>query len=158
MSGAAVECCLSMLCSYFLSTVDAGVRGRPAAQHDPRRRRRPDGARALQVPPISRRYACHASSACEQLDVLRTYNLQVRLSILHGVGIRGLSEETTTGVHALEKMLKAGQLKVPAFNVNDSVTKVCHDTRQYELPRVVNSHTRYARFGLAISARWRNSY
>jgi adenosylhomocysteinase len=38
-------------------------------------------------------------------------------------GIRGLSEETTTGVHNLEKMLKAGQLKVPAFNVNDSVTK-----------------------------------
>jgi adenosylhomocysteinase len=38
-------------------------------------------------------------------------------------GIRGLSEETTTGVHNLEKMLKAGVLKVPAFNVNDSVTK-----------------------------------
>ncbi|KNC49395.1 adenosylhomocysteinase [Thecamonas trahens ATCC 50062] len=38
-------------------------------------------------------------------------------------GIRGLSEETTTGVHNLEKMLKAGKLKVPAFNVNDSVTK-----------------------------------
>lgn len=38
-------------------------------------------------------------------------------------GIHGLSEETTTGVHALEKMMKAGTLKVPAFNVNDSVTK-----------------------------------
>lgn len=37
---------------------------------------------------------------------------------------RGLSEETTTGVHNLYKMLKEGTLKVPAINVNDSVTKV----------------------------------
>ena len=37
--------------------------------------------------------------------------------------IKGLSEETTTGVHNLYKMFKAGQLKVPAINVNDSVTK-----------------------------------
>ena len=40
------------------------------------------------------------------------------------VGIKGLSEETTTGVHNLYKMLKKGDLKVPAINVNDSVTKV----------------------------------
>jgi len=38
-------------------------------------------------------------------------------------GIKGLSEETTTGVHNLYKMFKAGTLKVPAINVNDSVTK-----------------------------------
>jgi len=37
--------------------------------------------------------------------------------------VRGLSEETTTGVHRLYEMAKAGALKVPAFNVNDSVTK-----------------------------------
>ena len=37
--------------------------------------------------------------------------------------VRGLSEETTTGVHRLQEMQKAGTLKVPAFNVNDSVTK-----------------------------------
>lgn len=37
---------------------------------------------------------------------------------------KGLSEETTTGVHNLYKMLKEGKLKVPAINVNDSVTKV----------------------------------
>lgn len=37
--------------------------------------------------------------------------------------IIGLSEETTTGVHNLEKLAKAGKLKVPAINVNDSVTK-----------------------------------
>ncbi|KAG8233193.1 hypothetical protein J437_LFUL008955 [Ladona fulva] len=38
-------------------------------------------------------------------------------------GIKGVSEETTTGVHNLYKMMKAGTLKIPAFNVNDSVTK-----------------------------------
>ncbi len=37
--------------------------------------------------------------------------------------VRGLSEETTTGVHRLYEMMKAGSLQVPAFNVNDSVTK-----------------------------------
>ena len=37
--------------------------------------------------------------------------------------VKGLSEETTTGVHRLYKMMRDGTLKVPAFNVNDSVTK-----------------------------------
>ena len=37
--------------------------------------------------------------------------------------VRGLSEETTTGVHRLLEMERKGELKVPAFNVNDSVTK-----------------------------------
>ena len=37
--------------------------------------------------------------------------------------VRGLSEETTTGVHRLYEMMKAGSLQVPAINVNDSVTK-----------------------------------
>jgi adenosylhomocysteinase len=38
-------------------------------------------------------------------------------------GIKGLSEETTTGVHRLAQRLEAGTLKLPAINVNDSVTK-----------------------------------
>lgn len=38
-------------------------------------------------------------------------------------GLKGITEETTTGVHALYKMLKEGKLKAPAINVNDSVTK-----------------------------------
>ncbi|BGP19167.1 hypothetical protein JCM10213_006487 [Rhodosporidiobolus nylandii] len=38
-------------------------------------------------------------------------------------GIGGVSEETTTGVHHLYKLHKEGKLKVPAINVNDSVTK-----------------------------------
>jgi adenosylhomocysteinase len=38
-------------------------------------------------------------------------------------GVRGISEETTTGVHRLYEMMKKGELQVPAINVNDSVTK-----------------------------------
>ena len=38
-------------------------------------------------------------------------------------GVRGISEETTTGVHRLYEMARQGKLAVPAINVNDSVTK-----------------------------------
>jgi adenosylhomocysteinase len=38
-------------------------------------------------------------------------------------GIRGLTEETTTGIHRLQQLLEQGKLGVPAINVNDSVTK-----------------------------------
>ncbi len=38
-------------------------------------------------------------------------------------GIRGISEETTTGIHRLDRLMEQGRLAVPAFNVNDSVTK-----------------------------------
>jgi len=41
----------------------------------------------------------------------------------------GISEETTTGVHRLQDMLKAGTLKVPAINVNDAVTKSKNDNK-----------------------------
>jgi len=43
--------------------------------------------------------------------------------------IHGISEETTTGVHRLLEMMKAGTLKVPAINVNDSVTKSKNDNK-----------------------------
>ena len=43
--------------------------------------------------------------------------------------IKGVSEETTTGVHRLHEMAKAGTLKVPAINVNDSVTKSKFDNK-----------------------------
>ena len=42
-------------------------------------------------------------------------------------GIRGISEETTTGVRELYKMMREGILRVPAINVNDSVTKTKFD-------------------------------
>ena len=43
--------------------------------------------------------------------------------------VHGLSEETTTGVHRLQEMLANSELKVPAVNVNDSVTKSKNDNR-----------------------------
>ena len=43
--------------------------------------------------------------------------------------IHGITEETTTGVHRLYDMLKKGTLKVPAVNVNDSVTKSKNDNK-----------------------------
>jgi adenosylhomocysteinase len=43
--------------------------------------------------------------------------------------IHGISEETTTGVHRLLEMLESGELKVPAINVNDSVTKSKNDNK-----------------------------
>jgi adenosylhomocysteinase len=43
--------------------------------------------------------------------------------------IKGVTEETTTGVHRLYEMFKAGELKSPAINVNDSVTKSKFDNK-----------------------------
>ncbi len=43
--------------------------------------------------------------------------------------IHGITEETTTGVHRLYEMLSTGELKVPAINVNDSVTKSKNDNK-----------------------------
>ena len=43
--------------------------------------------------------------------------------------IHGITEETTTGVHRLYEMMKTGELKVPAINVNDSVTKSKNDNK-----------------------------
>ncbi|MDM7861799.1 adenosylhomocysteinase [Alteromonas sp. ASW11-36] len=43
--------------------------------------------------------------------------------------VHGITEETTTGVHRLLDMLKNGELKVPAINVNDSVTKSKNDNK-----------------------------
>ncbi|MFT6464688.1 MAG: adenosylhomocysteinase [Halopseudomonas sp.] len=43
--------------------------------------------------------------------------------------VHGVTEETTTGVHRLLDMLKKGTLKVPAINVNDSVTKSKNDNK-----------------------------
>ncbi len=43
--------------------------------------------------------------------------------------IHGVTEETTTGVHRLWEMLEKGELKIPAINVNDSVTKAKNDNK-----------------------------
>src|SRR3982751_5642565 len=44
-------------------------------------------------------------------------------------GIKGISEETTTGVHRLYERVKAGTLPIPAININDSVTKSKFDNK-----------------------------
>lgn len=59
-------------------------------------------------------------------------------------GIKGLSEETTTGVHNLYKMFKEGRLGVPAINVNDSVTKVRSSRPTYCIS-LLNSFSSFCR-------------
>ncbi|QOR69746.1 adenosylhomocysteinase [Ruania alkalisoli] len=59
-------------------------------------------------------------------------------------GIRGVSEETTTGVHRLYQLAAAGELLFPAINVNDSVTKSKFDNRygiRHSLPDGINRAT-----------------
>ena len=56
-------------------------------------------------------------------SLVRTHLFTGEFGLTVSLGIRGLSEETTTGVHHLYKMFREGKLKVPAINVNDSVTK-----------------------------------
>jgi adenosylhomocysteinase len=58
------------------------------------------------------------------LDLLRAEQARDRTRWTRvAAGLRGVSEETTTGVHRLYEMMKAGTLLFPAINVNDSVTK-----------------------------------
>ncbi|UFU07574.1 adenosylhomocysteinase [Ruania halotolerans] len=59
-------------------------------------------------------------------------------------GIRGVSEETTTGVHRLYQLAATGELLFPAINVNDSVTKSKFDNRygiRHSLPDGINRAT-----------------
>ncbi len=70
----------------------------------------------------------NSSSASHEEDVIKTLLKRVakeRPRFWHNVvkDWRGVSEETTTGVHRLYQMKEAGKLLVPAINVNDSVTK-----------------------------------
>jgi len=67
---------------------------------------------------------------------------------------RGISEETTTGVHNLYRMMKQGTLKVPAINVNDSVTKVCARYRSkvmshqvYEIVQAIGNDASHLKCG-----------
>lgn len=66
---------------------------------------------------VHEKYPQYLQGACG-LKRLACAPVNVNLS-----DIRGLSEETTTGVHHLYRMFRDGKLKVPAINVNDSVTK-----------------------------------
>ena len=105
-----------------------GRRGRP--EHDPRRRRgrHPAGPQGRRVrggrrraggrtptTPRSTRSSSTLLSAASAAEPNRFTAM--------AEGIRGVSEETTTGVHRLYEFAKAGTLLFPAINVNDSVTK-----------------------------------
>ncbi len=64
------------------------------------------------------------------LETLRaSYSLDPRKWTTVAESIRGVTEETTTGVHRLYEMARAGTLKFPAINVNDAVTKSKFDNK-----------------------------
>lgn len=67
--------------------------------------------------------------------------------------IHGITEETTTGVHRLIEMWKKGTLKVPAINVNDSVTKSKNDNK-YGCRHSLNDAVKR---GTGVSAHGRSS-
>ena len=108
-------------------------RGRP--QHDPRRRRRRHTAR-----PQGRgvreggRVPDPSTADSEEFEVVLTVLARSLAedpgrwtSIANG--IKGVTEETTTGVHRLVDMARKGELLFPAINVNDSVTKSKFDNK-----------------------------
>ena len=68
-------------------------------------------------------------------------------------GIKGVSEETTTGVKALKKMENQKKLMIPAFNVNDSVTKSKFDNLYGCRESLVDSIRRATEDGLKIAAK-----
>ena len=75
-----------------------------------------------------------ATADSEEFEVVlrvlnRTLNESPRKWTEIASGIRGVTEETTTGVHRLYQMLDGGELLFPAINVNDSVTKSKFDNK-----------------------------
>ena len=71
----------------------------------------------------------YLSGVITGIVLLGLYSTIFYIIVMMGSGIHGITEETTTGVHRLYEMLKAGELRVPAINVNDSVTKSKNDNR-----------------------------
>ncbi|MBO4499585.1 MAG: adenosylhomocysteinase [Bacteroidaceae bacterium] len=75
--------------------------------------------------PSSLEYKASSEDEAELLSLLRLVDGVKGKTFWHDIAgrIKGVSEETTTGVHRLYQMEKRGELLFPAFNVNDSVTK-----------------------------------
>ena len=108
----------------------AALARRRRPEHDPRRRRRRhaarpqghrvrgQGRRARRRRPPARR-STGSSSALLRRSLPRTRSAGPRIA----AGIKGVTEETTTGVHRLYQLAEKGELLFPAINVNDSVTK-----------------------------------
>ena len=115
---------------------DAALAGRPGPEHDPRRRRRrhpadPQGRavregrrRAADRTRTTPRSTPSSSTCCaSRWPTTRSTTPGPRPNI------RGVTEETTTGVHRLYQLAAAGELLFPAINVNDSVTKSKFDNK-----------------------------
>ncbi|RUL90149.1 adenosylhomocysteinase [Verrucosispora sp. FIM060022] len=83
--------------------------------------------RAGAVPPTASADSEEYAVVLEMLHASRTEDDSRWTRI--AAGIRGVTEETTTGVHRLDQMRRAGTLLFPAINVNDSVTKSKFDNR-----------------------------
>ena len=98
------------------------------AEHDPRRRRRRHPARPSRRRRPSKNPSVLNHPTNEEEEVLFAA-IKKRLKekpgwyATLGKNIKGVTEETTTGVHRLYQMEKDGRLLFPAINVNDSVTK-----------------------------------
>ncbi len=70
----------------------------------------------------SKNYSSEGEDFQELVELLRTVRGQFNWKKIAD-GVKGVSEETTTGVHRLYQMMERGELLFPAINVNDSVTK-----------------------------------
>ena len=120
-------------------------------EHDPRRRWRRHAARAQGSRVRARRGRARDGSRCVSheygviLDVLRrslagSADRWTKIA----AEIKGVTEETTTGVHRLYEFAKNGDLLFPAINVNDSVTKSKFDNKygiRHSLPDGINRAT-----------------
>ncbi len=112
---------------FTLGRADASGRQRPATDRGRRRRRHAAAAQRLRNG-AGQRLGQHAqrqprgstSSRSSSSDAPRNAPAGSPQAVKDW---KGVSEETTTGVHRLYQMLEAGKLLVPAINVNDSVTK-----------------------------------
>ncbi len=99
-------------------------------EHDPRRRRRRHAARAQGHRVRARRRGARPSERASPRSSRSSSSVLTR-SLAEDPqrwtniarGIKGVTEETTTGVHRLYEMVESGELLFPAINVNDSVTK-----------------------------------
>ena len=114
----------------------AALARRRGPEHDPRRRRRrhaagPQGRRVRERRRrAGRRRAADSEEYAVILGVLhRSLAEDDRRWTRVAAGIKGVTEETTTGVHRLYEMQQNGTLLFPAINVNDSVTKSKFDNK-----------------------------
>ena len=100
---------------------------RRRAEHDPRRRRRRHFAgpsrRAAEKDPSLVAKPTNEEEEVLYKAILKTNKEKPGWYAKLGASIKGVTEETTTGVHRLYNMAKEGKLLWPAINVNDSVTK-----------------------------------